>query len=112
MKVQLKKGQEFWLVSQWDGLGTMRIRRLTCQACGKVIIRATESSSGNFVKHEIQQRLLNTSSEAIKSFDYEHVFAIDCDIEKEAISLAHTYIEQQERHNKTGKQFKAGVIYK
>jgi hypothetical protein len=112
MKVQLKKGQEFWFVTNWDGLGTMRIRRLTCQACGKVIVRATESASGNFVKHEIQQRLLNTSSEPEQSFNYEHIFAIDCDIEQEVMKLANLYIEQNERYNTTGRQFKASIIHR
>lgn len=112
MNVSLKKGQEFWLVTNWDSKGTMRIRRLTCQACGKVILRATESVSGDFVKHAIYQRLLNSSLRDVFSFDFEHIFTIDCDIEAEAMKLAEIYIARKEKFNKEGKIFKPAVIYK
>ncbi len=109
MSVSLKKGQEFYYVTRWDDLGTMSVRRLTCEACGKSIIRATESGSDNFIKHVIYQNLVNTPAGQIPSWAF--ILPVDCDIEAEAMSIAVKYVDDVKKFNPS-KEYKASVIYR
>lgn len=79
-----KKGDEVLAFNTYDGKRAVSVERLTVEACGKKILRATRTENGEYIKREIQVRLINAGPTGLYVFPASEVE----DVETKAREIA------------------------
>ena len=94
MPTHFTKGTEVFAVRNWDHFGTIGIQRMTIQACGKKIVKATFTKTGEFINQSFYQHNINTDYDAYCSV---WMFDASVNIEEEAMKLGALFIEYEKK---------------